>query len=80
MPTTFTQSVSHQEHGVNDITITSPQNPLFVIHDSASFQLGRVSGFEEVKGFIQSRSGNGVAFQDQVHAIWCVASARAFIN
>ncbi|KAJ7133050.1 hypothetical protein C8R44DRAFT_771819 [Mycena epipterygia] len=78
-------SVSHQARGVCDIKveITSPQNPLFVLHDSMGFEPGQSQNFEEATKFLLSRSGDDVALKDRVHAIWlCIqvpfAGGRAF--
>jgi hypothetical protein len=74
------QSVSHQERGVCNIEveITSPQNPLFVLHDSMGFEPGQSQNFEKAQNFLQSRSGNSVPLENRVHAIWCVASTLDF--
>jgi tRNA pseudouridine-54 N-methylase len=73
---TISQSVSHQERGVCDIEveISSPQNPLFVLHDSMGFEPGQSQNFEKAQNFLQSCSGNSVPLHTRVHAIWCVAS------
>ncbi|KAJ7239932.1 hypothetical protein C8J57DRAFT_1563295 [Mycena rebaudengoi] len=78
-------SVSHQERGKCDINveITSTQNPLFVLHDSMGFEPGQIENFVTAKNFLESRSGEGVALKDRVHAIWLciqvpVAGKRVF--
>jgi hypothetical protein len=73
-PCNLAQSASHQERGEWDINveITSTQNPLFVLHDSMGFEAGNPENFVTAKNFLQSRSGEGVADKDRVHAIWCV--------
>ncbi|KAJ7085906.1 hypothetical protein C8R44DRAFT_651023 [Mycena epipterygia] len=77
-------NVSHQGHGISDINteITSPQNSLFVVHDSQGFEPGETTNFERVKDFLQSR-GEIVPLKDRVHAVWlCIkvpfAGGRVF--
>ncbi|KAF7358332.1 G domain-containing protein [Mycena venus] len=77
-------NVSHEEHGVSDINteITSPQNSLFVLHDSQGFEPGETANFEKVEEFLQSR-GASVPLKERVHAVWlCVqvpfAGGRVF--
>jgi hypothetical protein len=65
------QTISHQEHGVCDINdeITSPQNPLFVVHDSQGFEHGEDTNLKKVETFLQKR-GDNAELKDRVHAVW----------
>jgi len=69
------QTVSDRARGVCDIKkeITSPQNLLFIVHDSKGFEPGDISNLETVEKFLQER-GQDAELKERVHAIWCVPS------
>ncbi|KAJ6602642.1 hypothetical protein DFH09DRAFT_1125264 [Mycena vulgaris] len=52
-----------------DITqpITPPENDRFILHDSMGFEHGASEEFNIAKDFLESRSGNKVALEEQVH-------------
>ncbi|KAI6023591.1 hypothetical protein BKA83DRAFT_4261648 [Pisolithus microcarpus] len=56
--------------------LTSPENTLFVLHDSKGFEPGEDTNYEAAKRFILSRRSG--ALKDRLHAVWfCLESPRA---
>ncbi|KAI6100887.1 hypothetical protein EV401DRAFT_2245136, partial [Pisolithus croceorrhizus] len=56
--------------------LTSPENTLFVLHDSKGFEPGEDTNYETAKRFILSRRYG--ALKDRLHAVWfCLESPRA---
>ena len=51
--------------------ISSPQNDLFVLHDSQGFEAGEVDNFNTVKAFINRRA-QMPKIKDRLHAVWYV--------
>ncbi|KAI6112628.1 hypothetical protein F5141DRAFT_736255 [Pisolithus sp. B1] len=56
--------------------LTSPENTLFVLHDSRGFEPGEDTNYETAKRFILSRRSG--ALKDRLHAVWfCLESPRS---
>ncbi|KAK7026312.1 G domain-containing protein [Favolaschia claudopus] len=74
------QVVSHQARGVCNIhdEITSPDNPRLILHDSMGFEPGQVTNLENAIAFLEARSAENIAIQDQVHVVWlCIKIPHA---
>ncbi|KAJ6455161.1 hypothetical protein C8R45DRAFT_1222591 [Mycena sanguinolenta] len=74
------KSISHTERGTSDINaeIIFSQNDRFVLHDSMGFESGDVKNLETVKSFLRARSGQNIALDQRVHAIWlCIQIPHA---
>ncbi|KAJ6455184.1 hypothetical protein C8R45DRAFT_1036755 [Mycena sanguinolenta] len=68
------------KRGKSDINaeIISPQNNRFVLHDSMGFENGDITNLETVKSFLRARSGQNIALDQRVHAIWlCIQIPHA---
>lgn len=74
-----TEAVSaHYRPGEANIEteLTSPENTLFVLHDSKGFEPGEDTNYEAAKRFILSRRSGPL--KDRLHAVWfCLESPRA---
>ncbi|THH01285.1 hypothetical protein EW026_g1389 [Hermanssonia centrifuga] len=64
-------NVSKLRPGFSNIEqeITTPENPLFVLHDSQGYEPGETQNLGTLKAFIESRS-NMPRLADRLHAIW----------
>ncbi|KDQ50029.1 hypothetical protein JAAARDRAFT_82042 [Jaapia argillacea MUCL 33604] len=71
--------VSEHHAGKSNIDdeITSPDNPLFVLHDSQGLEPGDVDALNKIKDFVKRRMAEP-KIKDRLHAIWlCIEVPRA---
>ncbi|KAI6127408.1 hypothetical protein EDD16DRAFT_1473345 [Pisolithus croceorrhizus] len=75
--TNFPQVSAHYRPGEANIEtpLISPENTLFVLHDSQGFEPGEDTNYETAKRFILSRRSG--ALGDRLHAVWfCLECPR----
>jgi len=69
------QRVEHERAGKHNIEdeIISPNNDMFILHDSEGFERLNTSKYDAVREFIEGRRKQP-KLEDQLHAIWCALS------
>ena len=70
------QRVEHERAGKHNIEdeLISPNNDMFILHDSEGFERLNTSKYSAVREFIEGRRKQP-KLEDQLHAIWCVRTS-----
>ena len=70
------QRVEHEHAGKHDIKkeIISPNNDMFILHDSEGFERLNTPNYSVVREFIEERHRQP-KLGDQLHAIWCARTS-----
>ena len=75
------QRVEHERAGKHNIEdeIISPNNDMFILHDSEGFERLNTSKYDAVREFIEGRRKQP-KLEDQLHAIWCAVLRQSVIR
>jgi len=68
----MTKPVQGQQVGESNIEdeYTSPENELFVLHDSKGFESGDTKTFDTARRFIEKRRDENLQLEERLHAVW----------